>query len=375
MLKRVLRKVFVRISSLLGIPEIQARLDAMDRFNRDVLDTSNRVSDAAGAIANLVDRRILDLSSAINTDISERVEQLRAHQENRLTSLNEALVRHMDLKQEAIESGLATALSDQSERIQQLRQTVDTVRRRVESAPAANSAAVPASVPSAVSGPVIDDAMYVALENYFRGSRDLVAERQAAYIPHLPSVVSAATPLVDLGCGRGEWLSVLRDRGIPAIGIDSNAVCIAECAESGLSAELGDLLGFLRARPDASVGAYTLFQVLEHLPFPVLLEAMREMRRTLVPGGVLIAEVPNAKNLRVAAGTFWIDPTHQRPLYPEFLQFLAQEVGFGGSEALYVNDDSPELDLSGLPAGARIAMERVLEAIDTARDFALVATA
>lgn len=370
-----MRKVFVRISSLFGIPEIQARLDAMDRFNRDVLDTSNRVSDAAGAIANLVDRRILDLSSAINTDISERVEQLRAHQENRLTSLNEALVRHMDLKQEAIESGLATALSDQSERIQQLRQTVDTVRRRVESAPAANSAAMPASVPSAVSGPVIDDAMYVALENYFRGSRDLVAERQAAYIPHLPSVVSAATPLVDLGCGRGEWLSVLKDRGIPAIGIDSNAVCIAECAESGLSAELGDLLGFLRARPDASVGAYTLFQVLEHLPFPVLLEAMREMRRTLVPGGVLIAEVPNAKNLRVAAGTFWIDPTHQRPLYPEFLQFLAQEVGFGGSEALYVNDDSPELDLSGLPAGARIAMERVLEAIDTARDFALVATA
>ena len=385
MLKGVLRKIFVRISSLFGIPEIQARIDALDSFTKSVLDASERSSESAVALANLVDRRLADIGGAVHadikvigndlTDLNERVEKLREHQENRLISLNETLVNHVNVKQQQAKNDVAAALAEQAAHLQNMQQSLDSVRRRVEYASVRDVGDSIATHPTPDVAPVIDDALYVALENHFRGSRDLVAERQATYIPHLPDVLSAGAPLIDLGCGRGEWLSVLKQRGIPAIGVDSNAVCIAECVEAGLSAELGDLLGFLRARPDASAGAYTLFQVLEHLPFPVLLEAMREMRRTLVPGGVLIAEVPNAKNLRVAAGTFWIDPTHQRPLYPEFLQFIAQEVGFGGSKALYVNDDSPALDLSGLPEGARIAMERVLEAIDTARDFALVATA
>lgn len=385
MLKGVLRKVFIRISSLFGIPEIQSRLDVLDRFSKSVLDASERSAESAAALANLVDRRLADIGGAVNadikvmsndlTDLMERIEKLREHQENRLVSLNEALVNHIDFKQQQTERDLAAALAEQAGHLQSIRQSLDSVRRRIEYAPTRDAEDLIATVPTPVVAPIIDDAMYVALENHFRGSRDLVAVRQTAYISHLPAVLSADTPLIDLGCGRGEWLSVLKQRGIPAIGVDSNAVCIAECTEAGLSAELGDLLGFLRARRDESVGAYTLFQVLEHLPFPALLEAMREIRRTLVPGGVLIAEVPNAKNLRVAAGTFWIDPTHQRPLYPEFLQFIAQEVGFSGSEALYVNDESPALDLSGLPEGARIAMERMLEVLDTALDFALIATA
>ena len=92
-------------------------------------------------------------------------------------------------------------------------------------------------------------------------------------------------------------------------------------------------------------------------------------------GGQVIAEVPNAKNLRVASGTFWIDPTHHRPLYPELLLFIAQEVGFAAQEGLYVNDSSPEFDLSGIPDGARSALARVLEAVDAAGDFCLIATA
>jgi O-antigen chain-terminating methyltransferase len=191
----------------------------------------------------------------------------------------------------------------------------------------------------------------------------------------LPAVITEATPLIDLGCGRGEWLKVLKSQGIPAIGVDSNTVCIAECKEEDLAVEENDLLSFLSARPNASVGTYTLFQVLEHLPFAILVEALREMRRTLVPGGRVIAEVPNAKNLRVSAVTFWIDPTHQRPLFPELLMFLATEVGFAQADGVYTNNLAPQHDLSGLPDGATNALRSVVDAVDGAGDFALIATA
>ena len=384
MLKRVLRKVFVRISSLFGIPEIQARLDRLDHDQQQLDRHLNRQNDHVNAFTGQVERRFVDLSGAIRAEFASSIssslagleQRIGAHFENRLTSLNEALVGHVEALGVQVLADASSAVESVKNEVALVRQNLDTVRRRVEAAAAVpGTAQTRADAPPRDDAPVIDDALYVSLENHFRGSRDLVAERQATYIPMLPTVISASSPVVDLGCGRGEWLAVLASRGIPALGVDSNAVCIAECRENGNNAELADLVGFLRNRPDASVGAYTLFQVLEHLPFPVLLETMREMRRTLVPGGRVIAEVPNAKNLRVAAGTFWIDPTHQRPLYPEFLLFLAQEVGFSSADSLYLNDDSPRLDLSGLPEGARIAMERVLEAIDTARDFALVATA
>jgi SAM-dependent methyltransferase len=231
------------------------------------------------------------------------------------------------------------------------------------------------NAPVVTNAPVIDDGLYVALENHFRGSRDAVAQRQQDYLPMLPSVISASAPLVDLGCGRGEWLKVVRAQGLPSLGVDSNTVCIAECQEEKLEVVQDDLLNFLTHRPDASVGTYTLFQVLEHLPFPVLVDALREMRRTLVPGGRVIAEVPNAKNLRVSAGTFWIDPTHQRPLFPELLLFLATEVGFAQADGHYTNNLSLTHDLSGLPDGAMNALRSVVDAVDTYGDFALIATA
>jgi O-antigen chain-terminating methyltransferase len=94
-----------------------------------------------------------------------------------------------------------------------------------------------------------------------------------------------------------------------------------------------------------------------------------------VPGGRLIAEVPNAKNLRVSAGTFWIDPTHQRPLFPELLMFLATEVGFSQADGVYANNLAPQHDLSGLPDGATTALRSVVDAVDGPGDFALIATA
>jgi O-antigen chain-terminating methyltransferase len=406
--KKLLRPIVNRVARLLGIQQVQHRIDSLERvvhepalnpalfdllerrivdlamartvsITNDLSETNSALSETNSALSE-TNSALSETKSALKqaiTDTEGRLTHLNAVTkgdfENRLISLNQALVSYIDAKQLQNIEAISSNEVSYSEIVSSLRQSIDVIRRQsANSAPSANLISSPQSDPPAF---IIDDGLYVALENHFRGSRDLVAERQREYLDSLPGTITAETPLVDLGCGRGEWLSVLRDLKIPALGVDSNTVCAEECRENGLAFEQKDLLEFLEARADQSVGAFTMFQVLEHLPFPVLVEALRHIRRTLVPGGLLIAEVPNAKNLRVASGTFWIDPTHQRPLFPELLLFLATEVGFKKSEGRYVNDFSPQHELTGLDEGVEIALKTLLFAVDGPGDFALLATA
>lgn len=380
MVKRLLRPIVNRIARLLGIQQVQQRIDSLESVVHEPALNP--------ALFDLLERRIVDLAMAramvLNEslkhaliDVEERLTHLneltRLESENRLISLNENLVAYIDAKQLQNTDAISSNEATYAEITSSLRQSIDVIRR--QSVNPGPSAHIIQSPQSNSLGVVIDDGLYVALENHFRGSRDVVAERQREYLDSLPNTVTLETPLVDLGCGRGEWLAVLRDLKIPALGVDSNTVCAEECKENGLAFEQNDLLQFLEARADQSVGAFTMFQVLEHLPFAILVEVLRHIQRTLVPGGLLIAEVPNAKNLRVASGTFWIDPTHQRPLFPELLLFLATEVGFKKSEGRYVNDFSPKHEITGLDEGVEIALKSLLYAVDGPGDFALLATA
>ena len=370
LMKRLLRPLFNKAASMLGVVGVQERLNRLENY----------VS-PAGLDADtftMMERRITDLAMSQLVPIHDSIAATALHAETRLQDLNAALVAYVDAKQLQNESTIENFIAQQANLISEIRQSVDTIRRQLNATPTTTAASSIAPRENSFvtnDAPVIDDALYVALENHFRGSRDAVAQRQQDYLPMLPSVIGTSAPLIDLGCGRGEWLKVTRAHGIPSLGVDSNTVCIAECQEEKLDVVQDDLLHFLAERPNASVGTYTLFQVLEHLPFPVLVDALREMRRTLVPGGRVIAEVPNAKNLRVSAGTFWIDPTHQRPLFPELLLFLAKEVGFAQADGHYTNNLSPNHDLSGLPDGAMNALRSVVDAVDGPGDFALIATA
>ena len=369
LMKRLLRPLFNKAASMLGVVGVQERLNRLEEH------VSPRGLDSE--VFTMMERRVTDLAMSQLAPLRDEIANTALHAETRLQDLNAALVAYVDAKQLQNESSIEDFKQQQVSLISEIRQSIDTIRRQLNAAPVAKLApsAPGENSRGANDTPVIDDGLYVALENHFRGSRDAVAQRQQDYLPMLPSVINASAPLVDLGCGRGEWLKVTRAQGIPSLGVDSNTVCIAECQEEKLDVVQEDLLQFLMERPSASVGTYTLFQVLEHLPFPVLVEALREMRRTLVPGGRVIAEVPNAKNLRVSAGTFWIDPTHQRPLFPELLLFLAKEVGFAQADGHYTNDLSPKHDLSGLPDGATNALRSVVDAVDGPGDFALIATA
>jgi O-antigen chain-terminating methyltransferase len=156
-------------------------------------------------------------------------------------------------------------------------------------------------------------------------------------------------PILDLGCGRGEWLELLAEQGWHARGLDSNRVMVEECRQRGLAVSEGDVLAHLRSLPDASLGAVTAFHVLEHLPLEVLLRFLDETARVLRPGGIAIFETPNPENLVVGGCDFYRDPTHQRPLHPDTVQFLVEQRGLVRVEILRLSEHRIQDPLQLLP--------------------------
>lgn len=216
------------------------------------------------------------------------------------------------------------------------------------------------------------DRFFVAFEQRFRGS-DAALRVQLAqdYLPLLHEVRLQAGdgPCLDLGCGRGTWLGLLRDEGFAAQGVDLNAGAVALAKAHGLDAHSGDALAWLRAQPARSALAITAFHLMEHVSFDIRLALTREAARVLKPGGVLIYETPNPENVWVGTHTFYHDPTHTQPLTPDSLAFLVEYCGL---------EPAPVLRLHPYPTGAQVPGDdaltlRVNGMTCGAQDFAVVA--
>lgn len=212
----------------------------------------------------------------------------------------------------------------------------------VSPAPARGSKRVP--VAPAESNHELD-ALYVAFEDQFRGSRALIKSRLQPYLKDVSKlkVVTKDTPLLDLGCGRGEWLELLQDHGVAAEGVDSNTVFAGMCVERGQRVILGDAITYLRSLPAASRGAITAFHLIEHLPYAVLVTLVKECHRVLQPGGLVIFETPNPDNLLVGGSRFYSDPTHLHPLPKEYPAFLLRMTGFAKVVTRPLNPDNESL--------------------------------
>jgi SAM-dependent methyltransferase len=174
------------------------------------------------------------------------------------------------------------------------------------------------------------DSLYVALEDSLRGSHDDIKQRLEPYLDYVIRTGAGAVdrPILDIGCGRGEWLLLLKENHLNAYGIDVNTMMVERALALGLDARHCDLLDHFRQLPDQSLSAITAFHVVEHLPFDVLVDFLDEALRTLTPGGILILETPNPETMRVGATTFYNDPTHRNPITPILLEFLVGHRGF-----------------------------------------------
>ena len=180
------------------------------------------------------------------------------------------------------------------------------------------------------------DALYLSFEDRFRGTREQVKAAQQVYLSYLAAAGAGdpAAPVLDIGCGRGEWLELLGEQGLTAHGLDLNRMMVHECHGYGLTVTEGDAIDYLRRQSANSLGAVTGFHIVEHLPFPQLITLLDETLRALKPGGIAIFETPNPENLVVGAYTFYFDPTHRNPLPPPTLQYLVEIRGFAKVEIL-----------------------------------------
>ncbi|WP_157936764.1 class I SAM-dependent methyltransferase [Geodermatophilus chilensis] len=174
-------------------------------------------------------------------------------------------------------------------------------------------------------------AIYADFTEHFRGSTAEVSAKLEGYLPDVHRLVRQGG-VVDVGCGRGEWLALLRGAGVAAQGVDANAAFVAAGRARGLNMELGDALGYLEALPPDSIDMVTAFHVIEHLATEDLLALLEAARGALRPGGCLLLETPNPTNLVMAACDFYNDPTHRSPLPPALTEYLVSTQGFGNVE-------------------------------------------
>jgi SAM-dependent methyltransferase len=232
------------------------------------------------------------------------------------TTRAELILESFDRRQETLARRFEGLLALRA-RVTALGEEVGALRRSLASAP-------PPPPVAAAAQRAADDSTYAAFEACFRGSRDEIGRRLADYL----DLFREQAPVLDLGCGRGEFLELLRGAGVAGRGVEGNLHVVQDDVARGLDVVHGDLLAFLEAQPDGSAGGVFASQVAEHLPPPVLQRTLQQAFRVLRAGGVMVLETVNPRSVIGLLEVFNRDLTHERPLHPDTLSFLASAAGF-----------------------------------------------
>ena len=297
-------------------------LDSQKHFNASIVDHLNR---------NV--RSQQELPRALREVVEEGRRQFQAlvRFESLLVQFLQTITIYVDSKDRSVggpEVQQRLALTEQ--RMLGLKRDVE---RLVSGATAAAGTAP--STPTAPSGPAApatggssaataDAAIYVGFEDRFRGSQTEIRRRAEDYLP----LFASASNVVDIGCGRGEFLDLLKRQGVTARGVDTNPAMVELCRSRGLEAECADAVTHLESQPDLALGGLAAIQVVEHFEPAYLARFLETAYRKMRPGAPLILETINPACWMAFFETYIRDLTHQRPLHPDTLKYLVQANGF-----------------------------------------------
>ena len=274
---------------------------------------------------------------------------------------NNSMLKLVDVLSERTDAAIAGR--EQAERlVRELEERLVRLERRgPASGGGAPAALTVAAQPAAAALPD-----YFAFESRMRGSVEGVRDRQRPYVADFRD----AAPVLDIGCGRGELLMLLREAGVEARGIDADADMVAYARGEGLDVEQADLVEHLTGLGDGSLGGIFMGQVVEHLPAGTLAHALELAAAKLRPGGVFVAETINPLS-PIALRNYFADLTHAQPLVPETLELLARQAGFPQTEIRFLNEPErlTEPDDPVIAANVR----RLNEILFAPLDYALVA--
>ena len=284
--------------------------------------------------------------------IGEELERL-VHFQHRLVQFAAEITPYVDTKDREVSGLMRRIHEDNAEfaadlatrvlpRLDRLSDEIDTwqhviaaLKRDMTALPTrAARQAVPGDPAEPAPAPLVTDDQsyrYVAFENRFRGSTDEIRARVAAYLPQF----EGASDVLDVGCGRGEFLDLLRERGISATGVDINHDMVELCRARGLEVVQGDALAHLERLDDGALGGLFAAQVVEHLEPSRLLAFIDAAHRKLRPGAPLALETINVASWSAFFRSYVRDITHVRPVHPETLQFLVSTAGFRNAQIVY----------------------------------------
>ncbi len=269
---------------------------------------------------------------------------------------------HATLRAELILEAFDRRLEALDRRIDGLRSLVDRVEilgSEVQAVRDTLSRAAPSAASAQAAVSAAESSAYVAFENRFRRSDGALTARFEKYAAEF-AARPAGSAVLDLGCGRGEFLQALGAAGITGRGVESNASAVSVCRSQGLDVAEGDLIGFLKAQEGGSVGGVFAAQVAEHLPPRMLQALLAEAHRVLMPRGLLVLETVNPRSVTGLLEVFNRDLTHEKPLHPETLSFLASAAGFGEVRVEMLSPIEPLSQLRRLTGGAAVP-EAVVE--------------
>jgi SAM-dependent methyltransferase len=265
---------------------------------------------------------------------------------------------------------LIDALSERADRSESAREEAERLVRELEERLTRverreRAVGAPATVAAQPSAAAVPD--YFAFESRMRGSVEAIRERQRRYLDDLRD----QGPVLDVGCGRGELVGLLREVGVEARGIDADADMVAFARGEGLDVEQADAVAYLEGLADGSLGAVFMAQVVEHLPPGTLVRVLELAASKLRAGGVLIAETINPLS-PLALRNYFADLTHAQPLVPETLELLARQAGFAETEIRFLNEPADRLTEPDDPVIAA-NVRRLNELLFAPLDYALVA--
>ena len=372
-LYRWLARLFGRVVLYMG----EVITKPQRRFNRSVLDAlrvtveglrqyeqglSERDRRMAVLEQSLMEwgSRIASLEATLNQGFSDRdhrmdgVEQSLRERDNRISGLEASLNQGLsdrDHRIDGLEKNIAylkNSLILQERRVSLL---LDEARKRLPGPFNQKQLQVVANESAHLL-----DSLYVSFEDQFRGTREEIKGRLRVHLPILENAKAGKEkrPILDLGCGRGEWLELLQEEGLLARGVDINSILVEQCRERGLEVIESEMMTFLHKLPEASLGAVTGFHIIEHLSFEILIKLLDETVRLLKPGGIAIFETPDPHNILVGSCNFYLDPTHNKPLPSSMMKFIAEARGLCRVEIMSLHPFPESYRLSGSDLAERM---------------------
>lgn len=316
-------------------------------------------------VLRMLNERIITLEQRVEP-LSTRVQEL----ENSLRPIAERL--------ESVEGARANERA--LERLARLDRAVRDLRERLDVKPTIAAHTQTAAPPATGKSREVERALdYFEFEDRFRGSLDEVRRKQAFYVELFQG---SSGRVVDLGCGRGEFLSLLQEAGKEALGVDRHPDMVAYCKEQGFEAVEMDALAFLSSQDAQSLGGIFCSHMIEHLDPSQVTRFFELASDVLKLGGTLAVETPNPRSLFIFASAFYVDLGHLRPIHPLTLEFLAQATGFSETRIEYLSpvpegfrpqrlDDGQELE--PLLENINANFKRIDDVLFGPQDYALIA--